>query len=252
MWRLIPAKDGYTPLFITIDEEKGRVDFIWEGSEDVTDVVKHILSVDISFKTFLKTLENYPALYRIALKHSGLRPARNLNLYEALIKSVLQQRISLRIALGITAKMVERWGVKKVWKKRVFYSFPPAEKLMKMDAEKIKSLGMAGMKAKSIKEIARNEYEGDIPSIEEVNKNPYKAVEQLTKIYGVGRWTAELSVATVIHDYRIAPAGDLNVIKAFAKTLGLRKEREIREYTENFGKWKGLLMYLMAFSVENR
>ena len=206
--------------------------------------------MDVSYSEFLKTLEEFPKLYRIAITHVGLRPARNLTLYEALIKVVLQQRISLKFALNTTAKLVEKWGIRKKWNDRIYYSFPPAEKLMKMDISKIKSLGTTAMKAKSIVEIAKREYYNDLPDIQEVNRYPAETVELLTGIYGVGRWTAELSVATVIHDYSIAPAGDLNVMKAFARFLGLHGEMEIRIYTEKFGNWKGLLMYLMALDVE--
>ena len=237
------------PVCVEIHEDTGKIDVMCEYGKDVLSTVKHILAVDISYSEFLRSLEKFPKLHKIAMRHAGLRPSRNLNLYEALVKIVLQQRISLKFALGTTAKLVEKWGMRKEWNNRIYYSFPPAEKLMKMDISEIKSIGTTAMKAKSIVEIAKSEYYGDLPDIREVNRYPEETVDFLTGIYGVGKWTAELSVATVIHDYSIAPAGDLNVMKAFARFLGLQGEREIREYTEKFGNWKGLLMYLMALEV---
>lgn len=252
-WRLIPIGDIFIPVKAEIYEDIGKIDVTFECekecSEEVLSAVKHILSVDIRYQQFLKTIEEYPNLYKIAMKYLGLRPTRNLNLYEALIKVVLQQRISLRLALITTAKLVEKWGVVNRWDGRIYYSFPPTEELMKVDISEIKALGTTTMKAKSIGEIAKREYYDDLPNIQEVNKNPEETVELLTGIYGVGRWTAELAVATLIHDYSIAPAGDLNVMKAFSKFLGIQSEREIREYAEKFGRWKGLIMYLMAFSM---
>ena len=253
-WRLIPIGEMFIPVKAEIYEDIGKIDVTLECekgcSEEVLSAVRHILSVDIRYQEFLKTLEEYPNLYKIAMKYLGLRPTRNLNLYEALIKVVLQQRISLKFALRTTAKLVERWGVRKAWKDRIYYSFPPAEELMDVDLSEIKSLGTTTMKARSIREIAKMEYHGDLPDIWEVNRYPQETVDFLTGIYGVGRWTAELAVATLIHDYSIAPAGDLNVGKAFSKFLGIQSESEIREYTERFGRCKGLLMYLMAFSME--
>ncbi|EDY35556.1 DNA-3-methyladenine glycosylase [Candidatus Aciduliprofundum boonei] len=252
-WRLIPIEDIFIPVKAEIHEDIVKIDVASECENDyckeVLSTVRHLLAVDISYSNFLKTLEDFPRLYKMAITYSGLRPARNLNLYEALIKIVLQQRISLKYALNTTAKLIEKWGIREKWNGYSYYSFPPPEKLMRISTSEIKALGTTTVKAKSLLEIAKMEYNGDLPSIYEVNKNPEEYVKFLTGIYGVGMWTAELSVATVIHDYSIAPAGDLNVRKAFSKFLGLQGEKEIREYTEKFGKWKGLIMYLMTFDL---
>jgi len=253
--RLLPIHGEYIPAKAIIQEEEGYVELIWYGDEKFREkifrVMGHLLSVDVNYNHFLHALEDYPALLKTAKRYEGLRPARNLNVYEALIKVVIQQRIAMRIALNIIAKLVETYGNVKEMYGYKYYSFPSAHRLSRVYEEKIKALGLTNMKARSIVEIAKMEANGELPSLEDVEKNPQECIESLLSIYGVGRWTAELTLATLRHDFSIGPAGDLNVMKGF-KRFGLRSEREIRSFLSRFGEWKGLLMYILALDVENR
>ena len=251
--RLIPIHGEYLPVMAIIHEKDGYIEVMWHGDDefrgDISRIMGHILSVDVNYSHFLQTLEDYPALLKIAKKYEGLRPARNLNVYETLIKVVIQQRIAMRVALNITAKLVETYGTTSNADTIKYYSFPPAEILSKISVDKMRELGLTGMKAKSIVEIAKMEENGELPSLDDVEKNPEECRETLLSIYGVGRWTVELTFATLRHDFSIGPAGDLNVMKGF-KRFGLRNENEIRRFLSRFGEWKGLLMYILALNVE--
>ena len=63
-----------------------------------------------SYADFLGAVEKWPHLYRLALAYPGLRPGRCLGLYEALVNVVVKQRVALRVALSIGARLVERYG----------------------------------------------------------------------------------------------------------------------------------------------
>ncbi len=41
----------------------------------VKKIIEHIYNIYLDYNSFLKTVREYPILYRIALKHRGLRPA---------------------------------------------------------------------------------------------------------------------------------------------------------------------------------
>jgi DNA-3-methyladenine glycosylase II len=249
-WRLIPIGDDFYPFHAIINEELGEIKVKYQGPEvEMRRVAQHIFAVDVDYNEFMDSLENYPSILKIARKYRGLRPTRNLNLYEALIKVVLQQRISLKFALRITAKIIERYGIRDVVDSKIYFSMPSPRILININPQELQSVGITNMKARALIEIA--EYSTKFPSLEEIEEAPEMYVEKLTGIYGVGRWSAELAIATVIHDYRIGPAGDLNVRKGFFKFLGVDEESEIREYVKRFGKWRSLIMYLLALEHEN-
>ncbi len=253
--RAVPVENTHVPLKVEIDEFHGVLNIFWHGEpgfrEKVLYTVKHIFAVDVSYGRFLEYLSEYPILFQIAQKYRGLRPTRNMNLYEALIKVVLQQRIALKIALRTTARLVERFGIKIELGDDIYYSFPLPHTIAEMNIENIRTLGTTKMKAKSIIEIAKKAEENSLPTTEDVEKDPDSVVQELMKIYGVGRWTAELAVATLRHDFSVGPAGDLNVMKGFKSILGVKGEREIRLFLEKFGEWRGLIMYLLALEMEN-
>ncbi len=248
--RLVPIRGEYVPLRVEIDEQSPALHIFWQGdapAEKIERIVEHIFAVDVDYSAFLSALEGYPALYHLAEKYRGLRPARSLNLYEALIKVILQQRISLRIAFRITAKLIERYGLRSSLDGRTFYSMPSPESLSSLSVDELRKLGTTRMKARAIIEVARRAELDELPGETEESENAL--MEKLMEIYGVGRWTAELAVASVAHSFSVGPAGDLTVLKGARRLLGVNGEAELRDFLRSFGEWKGLLMYLLALEA---
>jgi DNA-3-methyladenine glycosylase II len=77
------------------------------------------------------------------------------------------------------------------------------------------------------------------------------AVERLTKIKGIGRWTAETALLRGLARADAFPAGDLGIVKYLAEGLfehGRRAtESEMRLYADRWRPWRGLaLVYTWA------
>ena len=253
MRRLVPFEGRYYPLVVKIQEDVPRLEILYHPDLDdeyALRVVKHVFSTDVSYDEFLKSLEGYPTLRKVAEKYLGLRPLKDLSIYESLIKIVLQQRISLRIALNILVRLIYRYSRQEIYDGCIFYSFLIVDRIAKESVEEIKEAGLTRVKARAIKDIAERQLAGDLPDLDELNVNPYEWVEKFMEIYGVGRWTAELSIASVLRDYSIAPAGDLNVMKGFFSVVGIESEEDIRDFVKNLRKWKGLIMYLLALEAK--
>ncbi len=250
---MLPLGDEYVPVIVNLkNSEEIRVRWSGADENEIKDVISHVLSMDVKYTEFLNSISQYPELLRIAEKYGGLRPMRNISIYEALLKVIPQQMISLKAALNFTGKLIKEMGVVKEVESRKFYSVPEPEVIISKGIFALLKIGTTKMKARAILEVAKLQHAEKLPDLKSINENPKEAIKELMTIKGIGRWTAELSVATVIRDYSIAPAGDLNVKKGFKRILNIESESEIRKFVENLGKWRGLAMYLIAQELNSQ
>lgn len=226
--------------------------FSLDRSEKTQKIASEFLRADFDYKEFLNALESYPPLRELASRFLGLRPTRCLSLYCALIDSVIKQRINMKMALRITGKLVRKHGERIELNGKLFYGYPPAERLSSIEPEELRKMSLTSMKARALVEIAKAEVEGRIPSIEDVEKDPWRVAEELTEIYGVGRWTAELSVAMVSKSFHVGPASDLSVRKGMAAILGVKPdEQAVRDALRELEEYAGLIMYLAGMVHES-
>ncbi len=217
------------------------------------DKISWMLSIDYDFSKLLKVVREDAKLYKLAEKFKGLRPCRAPTLFEALVKSIIEQQINLRIALKITRELVEAYGFKADIGGKSFYEFPTPERIASTDPTKLRRLGMSLRKAETIIAVAEKAVEGKLPSIKEVNENPEKAISELTSVKGIGLWTAELAIAKVHQSFSIGPAGDLAVKRGLSKLYGLPPdEKAVREKLSKYREFAGILMYLMVMEYVSR
>ncbi len=100
-------------------------------------------------------------------------------------------------------------------------------------------------------EVAGAEVEGRLPGPREVEEDPWGVARELTRLRGVGPWTAELAVAMVHPLFPVGPRNDLAVRRGLALVLGAGPSSpEVRRALEELGPHTGLAMYLAALEYE--
>jgi DNA-3-methyladenine glycosylase II len=115
----------------------------------------------------------------------------------------------------------------------------------------LRGFRLSRAKAGAIARLARAFSEGEI-SEEEIAALPDQAaIERLTAIKGVGRWTAEIALLRGLGRADVFPGGDLGVVKYLAmELLGHRArvtEARMRRFAERWRPYRGLaLVYAYA------
>lgn len=139
------------------------------------------------------------------------------------------------------SEFVKQFG-KKVINNKEFYSSPLPEKVSRLKPEELKrKIRTTLLKANAIIEVAKiNE---SLPKEEKIEDNPE---DFITKIKGIGKWTAQLSIAKISKNFYVGPYGDLAVRRGFKKILGIEDEKEIEEFSKELKEYAGLLLYLIA------
>ena len=79
-------------------------------------------------------------------------------------------------------------------------------------------------------------------------------IAELTKIKGIGRWTAEMILIFRLARPDVLPVGDLGIVKAIQKAYGLRKRRTPPN-AENRRAWRpyrSVASWYLWASLENK
>ncbi|MDA2987870.1 MAG: hypothetical protein O2815_02205 [Actinomycetota bacterium] len=157
---------------------------------------QHLVTMDPAFEEIVETS---PLCTIGKGARAGMEP------FHSLVGSIIGQQVSVKAADAITARVEEHLGGEVT----------PA-RLVSADDEGLRSAGLSGAKTKTIKGLAHAVHTG-ILDLEHAAQHPEDTmiVAELTKLWGIGRWTAEMFLMFTLHRLDVWPTGDLAMRKGW-------------------------------------
>jgi len=229
----------------------GQVDD--EGAEEAVRAICRFLCVEDDLSSAYAKMEADPVLRPIGSALKGMMPWTAFEPLEGLFNAIMFQQISLKAAFSIIRRFVMGLGEHVEVRGRVLYAFPTLEAIRCAGVERLRALGLSKNKASYILSLAEAVLEGFDPA-SLADKPVEEAIRTLTRLKGVGRWTAELFMATGLKRWEVVPADDLGVRRAFASLYGLEDPRgdAIREAAAKWGRDAWPIAYAMLVWNERR
>jgi DNA-3-methyladenine glycosylase II len=238
----------------TVEEPKIEVKTFQTATEQEEKELKKLDEL-FSFSQDLTSLYSFmdkdPVLRELKLKFYGLKAGSiGATVFESIIKSIIQQQISIRVAFSITNRMVTRFGEKAETEGVIYYDFPTPKRLAEAALEKIRQCGLSWRKAEYIKGIAEKAATGEFdPEGLRLLSNEQVA-ETLKKFRGVGTWTAEMVLAAGLKRNAAVPAGDLGVRRTFSRFYSdderMLSETEVRRIAEEWREFTKDIVYYIS------
>ena len=226
--------------FVTLSEkEKGEL------SEKLDEIFSFSQNID----SLYEFMEKDGVLREMKQMFYGLKAGSiGTTVFEHIVKSIIQQQISIRVAFSITNKMVTKFSEKIETEGTIYYDFPTPKQLSEATLEEIRHCGVSWKKAEYIKGIADKTIKGEFDPESLRSRSNEKVVETLKKFRGVGTWTAEMVLATGLKRGATVPAGDLGVRRTFTKLYSEGKilsEAEVRRIAKEWGEFtKDIVFYI--------
>lgn len=101
---------------------------------------------------------------------------------------------------------------------------------------KLRQAGLSGAKAKTLKEIAKAVGNGlTLTSLSHMTKE--EAIEELTKIWGIGPWTCEMFLMFALEHPDIFSARDLGLVRSMETLYGLKRGVPLATLEKMALKW---------------
>lgn len=136
------------------------------------------------------------------------------DLREYLVASIISQQLSTKVAKVIKDRFLALFINK----------FPSNKAILKMDDEKLRSVGLSYQKLSYIKNIAQFFEEHKLDKKDWSQMDDVEIAKQLTQIKGVGQWTAEMVLMFGLCREDIFSAGDYGIQVAMKKLYKLELE----------------------------
>lgn len=152
-----------------------------------------------------------PVLGAAILKLGHLKRQVMPDLFPALIYNIVSQLVSLKGAETVWGKMIDRFG-----------AITP-ENLALFTEDEIQGCGMTMKKAFCIKEVTAQVLTKNLDLKGFKYLSDDEIVTQLTKIKGIGRWTAEMILILSMERPDVVSFGDLAIRKGMEKLYGFEK-----------------------------
>jgi DNA-3-methyladenine glycosylase II len=220
-------------------------------------VVEIALGARLDARPFYRAFRNDP-LIGDSLRHSrGLRIAGSASLWEAIVTAVLSQQVNLVFAYDVRRELALAFGRRARFAGESYVAFPTPERLARETPRRLRRFRLSGAKSRTLVAVARAFASGRI-SEELLEPLPDEdAIERLTAIKGIGRWTAEIALLRGFGRPDVFPGGDLGVVKYLAiELLGRRArvtEEAMRRFARRWRPYRGLaLVYAYAEIMRRR
>ena len=212
--------------------------------------VRRLLFLDADVSSFYGLAKGDPILSRLIVPLYGLRPTLAPTPFEMLVGAIAAQQVNLAFAVTTRGRLVRRFGEPVPVNGDVVYAFPSPERLAVATVADLRRLQFSTRKAEYIIGLARRVVSGDL-EFERLAELPNdQVIESLTRVRGLGRWSAEWFLARALGRGDVCPAGDLAVSKCFARFYNRGRpvsERAIRRRARLWGGHQNFAVhYLLA------
>lgn len=175
-----------------------------------------------------------PILYALIKDAKKLKvPIRSHNFFSDLCEAIINQQLSDKAAAIIFSKFKNLFPKGNI----------TAEKLAKIPDKKIRDVGTSWKKVEFMKNLAEKvvKREIDLGKFEELENE--SVIAELTKLHGIGRWTAEMFLMFSLGRQDVFSAGDLGLRRAIQKLYKLRKEPTLKQIEKLSSKWSPYRTY---------
>jgi len=140
--------------------------------------------------------------YRIEFRDPG---------FETLVKSIVYQQLSGRVASVIFGRLVAA----------VPGGLLTPESILALRPARMRTQGLSKQKTAYIRDLARLTRDGTVDFAELPALPDAEVIERLTKVKGVGVWTAHMFLIFALRRTNVLPSGDLGIRAAIRKAYGL-------------------------------
>ncbi len=215
--------------------------------EQIRKKIRWVLGLKVDVSDALAAMQDDPIISDIAPSIAGIRPYVANNLFEALVKSIIQQQVSYRAANVLTKRLVLELTRAHELDGRKLYPFPNSLQLFNSGEEGLRALGL-GYKTSCILKIASLDVSGEV-DLEGLLGCPYEEVmDTLTMIRGVGEWTVQTLMIAGLGDFTVFPYGDLGIQNLLGNLYqyGTRMTKnEVIEKAHSWGDAGPMVLYLL-------
>lgn len=161
----------------------------------------------------------------------------------ALLRTIVGQQVSVAAAASMWRKLTEAYG-----------DPPDLARLAAASDEELRALGQSRQKAGYLRSLATLTLSGEL-DLANLPAEDEEAIALLTRVKGIGRWSAEIYLLFAEGRPDVFPAGDLAVQIELGRLLGTEAkpaEKWLRERASSWAPYRGAAAVLAWHSYNTK
>jgi DNA-3-methyladenine glycosylase II len=165
--------------------------------------------------------------------------------FEALVEAIVSQQLSIKAADTIFARFVALTPGKK---------FPTPRQVLALPTAKMRAAGLSKMKVSFIKDLAKKILDGTVNLKGIYSLTDEEVIEHLTRVKGIGPWTAEMFLIFSLGREDVFSYGDLGLKNAIRKIYNLKKHptpAQAKKITDQWRPYRSLGSRYLWASLDN-
>ncbi len=212
----------------------------------LTSVLERLLGLKTALAGFYRLAAKDRKLKLLAASFRGMKPPRYPSVFEALVNAITCQQFTLTAGIRLLSRLVVNYGI--VFKERdiSFYAFPGPEGLAAAEMEDLRKIGYSRQKARSLIGLARMVVEEGFDLEALASLEDSVALQKLTALRGVGRWTAEYALLRGLGRIHIFPGDDVGVrnrLQEWMKIPGPLDYEAVKRLLDRWKPYSGLVYF---------
>jgi DNA-3-methyladenine glycosylase II len=179
-------------------------------------ITSHFQSADPIFFTLLQKISLQPISKRPPAKY-----------FQSLCHEIIGQQLSGKVADVLCDRFDKLFGKRSVTPQGV----------LKFSEEKLRNTGMSWAKARFIRDLAQKVSDQSVQLSQLDQLSNDDVIVELTKVKGIGPWTAEMFLMFTLGREDIFSFGDLGLAKAIQKLYSLKKKPTRKQLEKITKRW---------------
>ncbi len=151
-----------------------------------------------------------------------------IDIFHALLRSIVYQQLSGKAAATILARVVALFPDGK----------PTPETLLKIRTPRLRKAGLSAQKVGYVRDLAKKCIDGTIDQKLFPKMTSAEIIEHVTAVKGIGEWTAHMLLIFSLNRPDILPVGDLGIRKGFQIVYGLNELPDAKKMEKLAKDWR--------------
>ena len=263
VWKRVTQADS-RPVLLTVtskgnvEEPRLEVRAEGEGLEEASmaalvSEVEWRLCASYDLSGFYEMAGRDVGLGKAARQFRGLKPGQDVDLFEALVGTILGQQLSTKVALTMQRGLIEKYGQQAAFNGEEFWLSPTPQRFIEAGVEELKACKLSARKSEYIHRMAEAVVTGELDLDALWGLSNDFVIETLVAYRGIGVWTAQRILCHALGRFDLLPTSDLYLLKTISSVFMEGRAvspEDIEAFTDRWGDYKVPAMTYMYAGLE--
>lgn len=174
----------------------------------------------------------------------GMAAAQRADHFSAIVKAITSQQLSVKASKTIYQRVADLFPG----------GHPTPEGFASIADEQLRAAGLSRQKIAYVRDLSAKVIDGTLPLDALSVMSDEEAIEAITRVKGLGRWSAEMFLMFRLHRPDVMPVDDLGIVNAMMRAYRLRKKpkaKRMLQISESWRPYRSVACWYLWRSLEN-